>query len=112
MERPGLSTEGKVHRLGEPLDLAQKVLRGQVVTIVIHEDNLPFYLRVASKTGFPVTKIAGGGEDFPVLYLDGDGNRIVSNVKVPGKDYLAVAIEKPRDAANHSGFWGKTSSYS
>lgn len=98
-------------------DLVSKIKRREVVTLSIPKDRLPFYLEAASATGFKVEKIADEGEEFPFLKMvigksgtekpeyDSDGTPKVSSLKVAGKNFIAVAIEKPKGSVDHNAFW-------
>lgn len=86
-------------------DIAAKIKSGQVVTLVIAENRLPSYSETALATGFKVEKIAGEGEEFPLLRGTPGEEKVVSQ-QVVRKGYIAVSIEKPEGSKKDTGpFW-------
>jgi len=100
--------------------LVSKVASGQIVTTTIPKDELTSYLMAAKLSGFKVEKIAGEGEEFPRWfgtyenrttqakygYRGGLQRTEPVSVKVQGKGYIAVSVEKPEGSKDsHDPFW-------
>lgn len=122
MEQSKSPDTGKDPRVGGNSELVSKIANHQAVTLVIQQDRLPSYLEAALSTGFKVEKIADEGEEFPYISIKMYRESIqveydaetrqpkVSNIKVQGKGYVAVSIERPEDSKNHTPFWDKLKS--
>lgn len=87
---------------GHP-ELVSKLKKGQIETEVILTEDLPFYLKAASATGFKVKEIAGPGGEFPSLVeIGGSVAGMVPETKVfqervPDNGRIAVSIERPKN---------------
>lgn len=122
MEQPIAPDKGIDRRSERHYELASKVRSEQALTVVIPEDKFSSYLSAGSANGFKVEKIADEGEEFPswvpregsepeislpygVLHDKDERKSVVRNVKVKGKDNVAVSIEDLKGGKNFSYFW-------